>query len=324
MPTTLQDQLNAVLIKISETKDLITSLSQDKSNEDLILLANEDLINFNIQKESLESAINPLSYSNEEKKSDTAAPSSGKNCILEIRAGAGGDEAGLFANDLLVMYMRYAEKKGWQSTILAKQEGGIGNIKEVSLEIIGKKNQTPTPFQLLKHETGVHRVQRVPLTESGGRIHTSTATVAVLPIVTGVSVQIKKEDLQIDTYRSGGAGGQHVNTTDSAIRITHKPTGVVVQCQDERSQHKNKERAMNILTSRLYTLMEQQQKSSIDEIRSEQVGTGDRSEKIKTYNFPQDRLTDHRIKKSWHNLEKVLSGEIDNILNESITELNSI
>lgn len=234
-----------------------------------------------------------------------------KNVIVEIRGGAGGDEAALFAADLFRMYSRYAERHKWKIEVIEKQEiGGIGGIKEVAFIIQGLG-----AYSRLKFESGVHRVQRVPETEASGRIHTSTATVAVLPEIEDVQeVQIDPKDLKIDTYRSGGAGGQHVNMTDSAVRITHLPTGVVVQCQDERSQLKNREKAMKHLVSKLFEMEQEKQRSEIESERRLQVGTGDRAEKIRTYNFPQGRITDHRIKLTVYQLESFLDGEIDEMI----------
>lgn len=241
-------------------------------------------------------------------------PNDDKNVIVEIRGGAGGDEAALFASDLLRMYMMYADKRNWKYEVLTVSETGIGGLKEVSFSIKGQG-----AYSRLKYESGVHRVQRVPSTESSGRIHTSTVTVAVLPEVEDVEIEINDADLKIDTYRASGAGGQHVNTTDSAIRITHIPTGTVVQCQDEKSQHKNKEKAMKILRSRIYDIMLQKQNAEIASERKSQVGTGDRSERIRTYNFPQGRVTDHRISLTLHKLDQVLNGEMDEIVDALIT-----
>ena len=239
-----------------------------------------------------------------------------KNAILEVRAGTGGDEAALFAADLLRMYQRYADKHRWKFEIMSSSDTGIGGIKEASAEISGKG-----VFARLKYESGVHRVQRVPETESGGRIHTSAATVAVLPEAEEVDVEIKDSDLRIDTYRAQGAGGQHVNTTDSAVRITHLPTGIVVQQQDEKSQHKNRAKALKILRARIYDAEREAQAHARAKDRRNQVGSGDRSERIRTYNFPQGRVSDHRINLTLHKLERVLEGEtLDEIIDALTAE----
>lgn len=236
-------------------------------------------------------------------------PNDDKNVIIEIRAGTGGDEAALFGADLLRMYQRYAERHGCRTELLSANLTEIGGVKEVIVSLSGRG-----VYSQMKYESGVHRVQRVPETESQGRIHTSAATVAVLPEVDDVEVEINASDLQIDTYRSGGAGGQHVNKTESAIRITHLPTGLVVQCQDERSQLKNKERAMRVLKSRLYELYQQRQEQQEASARRNQVGSGDRSERIRTYNFPQGRVTDHRINMTLYRLESFLDGDMDEMI----------
>jgi peptide chain release factor 1 len=241
-------------------------------------------------------------------------PNDDRNIILEIRAGTGGEEAGLFAADLFRMYVRYAEIKGWKTEILSRHETEKGGFKEVILLIAGDK-----VYSRLKRESGVHRVQRVPETEAQGRIHTSAVTVAVLPEAEEVDVVINPEDLRIDVYRSSGCGGQHVNTTDSAVRITHLPTGLVVTCQDEKSQHKNKAKAMKVLRSRMLDMELSEQQAKISEERKSMVGSGDRSEKIRTYNFPQARVTDHRIGLTLYRLEAVLQGNLDLILEPLIT-----
>jgi peptide chain release factor 1 len=230
-------------------------------------------------------------------------PAEEKGVIMEIRAGAGGNEAALFAADLLRMYARYAESEGFKVEMLSANPTGIGGMKEAILAIEGKG-----AFRKLRHESGVHRVQRVPVTEASGRIHTSTVTVAVLPEAEEVDVQIDPKDLQIDVFRAGGHGGQHVNVTDSAVRMTHIPTGLVVSCQDERSQHKNKAKALKVLRARLLERAREAQEREIAGVRRQQVGTGDRSERIRTYNFPQGRVTDHRIGLTLHNLPEVLDG----------------
>ncbi|MDR7869491.1 MAG: peptide chain release factor 1 [Tissierellaceae bacterium] len=241
-------------------------------------------------------------------------PNDHKNVIVEIRGGAGGDEAALFAGDLFRMYSRYAEKERWKIEVMSTNEIGIGGYKEVIFMIKGKG-----AYSRLKYESGVHRVQRVPDTEASGRIHTSTVTVAVLPEAEDVDIQINDTDLKIDIYRSSGAGGQHVNTTDSAVRITHLPTGVVVACQDERSQIKNREKAMKILKTRIYDQMLSEQAAEIAQERKGQVGTGDRSERIRTYNFPQGRVTDHRINLTLHKLSQILEGELDELIDNLVT-----
>ena len=235
-------------------------------------------------------------------------PNDDKNVIIEIRGGAGGEEASLFANSLFRMYTMYAETKRWKTEILNANETELGGFKEVSFSIEGEG-----AYSRLKFESGVHRVQRVPETEAQGRIHTSTVTVAVLPEVEDVEVDINPTDLQIDTFRASGAGGQHINKTESAIRITHLPTGVVVECQDERSQYKNKDKAMKILRSRLYEAKLQEQNDKIASERKSQVGTGDRSERIRTYNYPQGRMTDHRINLTLYRLEAILNGDLDEV-----------
>lgn len=241
-------------------------------------------------------------------------PNDDKNVILEVRAGTGGEEAALFAQDLLRMYLRYAERRGWKSEIMDMNATDIGGVKEVSVLIKGKG-----AYSRLKYESGTHRVQRVPDTESSGRIHTSAATVAVLPEVDDVEVEINPNDVRVDVYRSSGNGGQCVNTTDSAVRLTHIPTGLVVTCQDEKSQIKNKDKAFKVLRSRLYDMKLREQNAEISAERRSQVGSGDRSERIRTYNFPQGRITDHRIGLTIYKLDSFLDGEIDDVIDGLIT-----
>ena len=242
-------------------------------------------------------------------------PMDGKNVVMEIRAGVGGEEAALFAHSLYRMYAMYCEKQGWRLEIAGLSETELGGVKEVSFLVEGDG-----VYGKLKHESGVHRVQRVPETESGGRIHTSTCTVAVLPQVDEVEFALDPNDLRIDTFRSSGAGGQHINKTESAIRITHLPTGTVVECQDQRSQYKNKDRAMSILRSRLYERAVEEQRSAIAGQRRDQVGTGMRNERIRTYNFPQGRVTDHRIGLTLYKIDSVMDGELDEIIDGLILD----
>ncbi len=241
-------------------------------------------------------------------------PNDQKNVILEIRAGAGGEEAALFAGSLYRMYTMYTQRLGWQTELLNLNETELGGVKEVSFSVLGAG-----AYSRLKYESGVHRVQRVPETETQGRIHTSTVTVAVLPEAEEVEVQIDPKELKIDTYRSSGAGGQHINKTESAIRITHLPTGMVVECRDERSQYKNKDKAMRVLRSRLYEQRQQEQEQEIASARRSQVGTGDRSERIRTYNFPQGRVTDHRIGLTLYKIDAVMDGDLEEITGALIT-----
>jgi peptide chain release factor 1 len=239
-------------------------------------------------------------------------PNDNKDVIVEIRAGAGGEEASLFAADLFRMYSRYAQNKGWQTNIMNSNQSDIGGFKEVIFEVKGKG-----AFSKLKYERGVHRVQRVPITEASGRIHTSTATVAVLPEAEEIELNIKPDDLRVDFFHSHGAGGQNVNKVTTAVRITHLPTGIMATCQDERSQLKNKMKAMAVLRARLFDLEQREQSETVERARRAQVGRGDRAEKIRTYNFPQERITDHRINVTFHNLTQILNGELDDLIEAS-------
>jgi peptide chain release factor 1 len=281
-----------------------------KDDPELRELAQQELIELEERRETLLQQIKILLIPKD--------PNDEKNVVLEIRAGTGGDEAGLFAADLFRMYARYAETLGWRVEVLSSNETGVGAIKEVVALIEGKR-----VYSQLKYESGVHRVQRVPATEASGRIHTSTATVAVLPEAEEVDIQIEDKDLRIDTFCSSGPGGQSVNTTYSAVRITHIPTGLVVSQQDEKSQIKNKAKAMKVLRSRLYEIELQRQQDEIATDRKGQVGTGERSEKIRTYNFPQSRITDHRIGFTTHQLPAVLAGGLDELINTVVTHFQS-
>ncbi|MBW1667398.1 MAG: peptide chain release factor 1 [Deltaproteobacteria bacterium] len=282
----------------------------DDPDPEMRKLAKEEIESLRSQVSELESELKLLLLPTD--------PRDEKNTILEIRAGTGGEEAALFAAELFRMYAKYAEIKCWSTEILSQHQTGMGGFKEIIFLISGQK-----VYSRLKHESGVHRVQRVPETEAQGRIHTSAVTVAVLPEAEEVDVEINPEDLRIDVFRSSGHGGQHVNVTDSAVRITHLPSGLVVTCQDEKSQHKNKAKAMKVLRSRLLDMEQAEQASKISEERRNMVGSGDRSEKIRTYNFPQGRVTDHRIGLTLYKLENVLQGQLDLILDPLITHFQA-
>ena len=285
-----------------------TALMLEDSDASLRELAREELPALKAKRDELELSIQKLMLPQD--------PNDERNVFLEIRAGTGGDEAAIFAGDLFRMYSRYADIKGWQLEILSESEGEHGGYKEVIARIQGHG-----AYSRLKFESGAHRVQRVPATESQGRVHTSAATVAILPEVDEVgAIEINPADLRIDTFRSSGAGGQHVNKTDSAIRITHIPTGVVVECQDERSQHKNRARAMSLLIARLQAAEQEKAQAAESESRRLQVGTGDRSERIRTYNFPQGRLTDHRVNLTLYSLTDIVEGDLDQVIDPLVQE----
>jgi peptide chain release factor 1 len=292
-----------IVSEIKESKDII----EDGSDTELSEIAELELIELVEKEEIISENLKVLLIPKD--------PNDEKNVIVEIRGGAGGDEAALFAGDLVRMYMRYAERNRWKTEIMSSNTLGTGGIKEMIFLIEGQG-----AYSRLKYESGVHRVQRIPATESGGRIHTSTATVAVLPEAEDVEIEVHQNDLRIDVYRSSGNGGQSVNTTDSAVRITHEPTGIVVTCQDEKSQLKNKDKAMKILKTRLYDIEVQKHQDAIAADRKSQVGTGDRSERIRTYNFPQGRITDHRIGLTVYKLEDFLDGGLDEMIDALITE----
>ena len=296
-------EYKAVCHAIEDSKAM---LDEGIEEDDFRHMVEEELAEQRSRKEQLDNELPVLLLPRD--------PNDDKNVIVEIRGGVGGEEAALFAGDLFRMYSRYAEAQGWRVSILDANPTEIGGFKEISFAVEGNG-----AYSKLKYESGTHRVQRVPVTESAGRIHTSAVTVAVLPEADEVDVDIKAEELRIDTYRAGGAGGQYVNKTESAIRITHLPTGIVVQCQDEKSQLKNKEKAMRVLRARVLEQAQQQQADAIAADRKSQVGSGDRSERIRTYNFPQGRVTDHRIGLTLHKLDFVLNGQLDELLNGLIT-----
>lgn len=308
-----RSELGDVVDTYREYKKTLKEIEENKSllsDKELGELAKAEIIPLEHKQATLDEKLRLLLIPKD--------PNDYKNVFLEIRAGTGGGEAALFASDLLRMYLRFSERKGWKTEILSLNETGIGGIKEVITAIEGS-----SAFSKLKYESGVHRVQRIPTTEAGGRIHTSTATVAVLSEPEDVEVKIDEKDLRIDTFRASGPGGQHVNKTDSAIRITHIPTGLVVQCQEERSQHKNRAKAMRMLKAKLYELEEIKRHTELSTLRRTLVGSGERSEKIRTYNFPQGRVTDHRIKLTLHKLESILDGDLDELIDTLTTYYQS-
>jgi len=305
--TRVTKEFNTITKLLQEEKKLKKIATDQKEYREMLEAADDPIL-----KEEITREIERLEHERAQTQRKVLVsllpedPLEGKNIIIEIRAGTGGDEAALFAADLFRMYSRFCERSNWKIEHLSSHEIGIGGYKEIIFSITGKG-----VYQKLKYESGVHRVQRIPVTESGGRIHTSAVTVAVLPEADQTDVQIDPDDLRVDVFRSQGHGGQSVNTTDSAVRITHLPSGVVVTCQDEKSQHKNKEKALKVLRARLFEMKEREKKEAEAKERKSQVGTGDRSERIRTYNFPQNRVTDHRIGLTLYKLEQVLEGEME-------------
>ena len=286
------------------------ALAEAGGDSEVVALAKEEIVALTAELEQLEAQLRIVLLPRD--------PNDDKNVILEIRAGTGGDEASLFAAELLRMYLRFAETRSWKASVVHRSESGAGGIKEAIVEVEGKG-----AYSRLKHESGVHRVQRVPETEASGRIHTSAVSVAVLPEVEDIEIDLPEKDLRIDTYCSSGPGGQSVNTTYSAVRITHLPTNTVVQCQDEKSQHKNRASAMKVLRARLHERARQEQHDAIAADRKSMVGSGDRSEKVRTFNFPQGRVTDHRVPVTIHRIHEILDGDLDRLLDPLIAHLQA-
>ena len=305
-----QASLADIIEKYKEYKKVVSDINDAKEmldDKEMAAFAKEEISRLETEKENLEKELEVLLLPKD--------PNDDKNTIVEIRGAAGGDEANLFAGDLFEMYSRYAENMGWKIEIINAVEGTSGGYSQIEFMVKGDN-----VYSKLKYESGTHRVQRVPSTESQGRVHTSTATVAVLPEVEDIDIEIKDSDIRVDVYRSSGAGGQGVNTTDSAVRITHLPTGIVVTCQNERSQLKNKEQAMVVLKSKIYEDLQKKQNAEIEDERRSKIGTGDRAEKIRTYNYPQNRVTDHRINLTIMQLDRIMQGKLDEIIEALINE----
>jgi peptide chain release factor 1 len=311
----LKNEIEKIKSQISENKILL----KGSDDEEFKVVIKDEILNLETQLEDLESSL--FSISDDYGDGEESSPEQNINpniAILEVRAGTGGDEAGLFANDLYNMYLRYGEKNNWKFEEIFRSQNEMRGLKTLTVEVKGQNI-----FHVLKNESGVHRVQRIPVTESSGRIHTSTASVVVLPKMKKVNIEIKPDDLDWEFYRAGGKGGQNVNKVSTAVRLTHRPTGIVVECQEERHQAKNREKALSMLNSRLFQMMQEQQVKNINDLRSGQVGSMERNEKIRTYNYPQDRITDHRINKNWHNIPDRMMGNIGDIF-EDCSEIDII